>query len=145
MTAGGKESIGSRTFRGWVWEPNRKSGQRGVAPANIVIEGGRVSVAFRWGDHRFVAPLEARDVEYTWPTTVVEHFKPNTGYLALLIDVHGDLGSIVVRGRHRLADALSEAGFHVIEGSRWLWDEPRPVPASFLGDRVDEVPKCVVT
>jgi len=89
-------------------------------------------------------PLEATETEYTWPTAVVEHFKPNTGYLAMLIDVRGDLGSIVVRGPQRLADALSEAGFNVIEGSRWVWDEPRPVRASLLGDRVHEVPVCVI-
>ncbi len=147
------DSIQWSHFPTWVWEPNRMFRYRGFATADIWISPGRIVVVTR----RLplgARPLRLQQLEYTWPTAVVQFLKPNYWTATLLLDMGGQLGSASVRGRHRLPDALSTAGFNVIESvRRWEpyrsrirngWERPRAVPMALLGARLNEVPPCVV-
>ena len=138
-------------FPAWVFESYRLVRYRGFATADLWVYPRRLVVRSRELKlvPKFVpAPQSFKEIEYRWPTVVVETFKPTGKILAtseVLIEIHGRLGCVSVRGRRRLRDALEQAGFGVVEVSCWGWEHPSEVSRDVLGDEAANVPPCVVS
>jgi hypothetical protein len=108
----------------------------GIYPGELVVYPRRVPPFRRI--HRF------KEVHYAWPTVVMETTKPFLSR-GVLVEIHGRLGKVAVSRPRRLKEALREAGFNVIEVSKWEWyGEPSPVPREVLRPRVNDVPACLV-
>jgi hypothetical protein len=134
-------------FPAWVYEPNRLLRYRGFATNDLWIFPNRLVVVPR-RLKPFPRPHGFKDVEYSWPTVVIETLRPTgkpLGTSQALIEIHGQLGSVSVRGRRRFRRALQQAGFKIIEVTHWGWEAPHQVPARILGAEVGNVPPSVVS
>lgn len=106
----------------------------------------RLVVIPKWRNDQLNYILGIPDrLEYGWPVAVVERLRP-TSMRQVLLEVDDELGSVTVSPflARRLLQALSEAGFEVVEQTRWGWERPRPVPKINLVGYVDRVPARVV-
>jgi hypothetical protein len=131
-------------FPAWVWQPRTLVRLRGLgyATSDIWITPGRIVTESR--RHPLLGMRHQR-IEYNWSTVVGETVTPYLFMPGLLVDIHGQLGKVVVSGRHRLRRALADAGFNVVDIKRLAWVEaPLPVPRQILGDHINEVPECVI-
>ncbi len=134
-------------FPGWVYESYRFPRYRGFATADLFVYPHRLVVRSR-KFKPLPAPQSFKEIEYRWPTVVVETFKPTGKILAtsqVLVEIHGRLGSVSVRGRRRLREALLQAAFGVVEVSCWGWEAPSEVTREVLGHEAANVPPCVVS
>jgi hypothetical protein len=77
-------------------------------------------------------------LEYAWPSVVLARLRPLV-LTGLLVDVHGSLAYCSLREGVRLREALTTAGFEVIDIERW-GVRPRGVRRHEVGDRFDQVP-----
>jgi hypothetical protein len=78
-------------------------------------------------------------LEYAWPSVVLARLRPSR-LTALLVELGGSLAYCEVREGTRFREALSTAGFEVVDIQRWLTSRPRPVRRDEVGDRFDRVP-----
>jgi hypothetical protein len=132
------------SFSGWVWtaDPAERNWSRGVSTARLLVGRGNLEVLPGRVGRFFQATPH---VTYAWPVVVIEHHRPllNVG---VLIDVHGQLGRVMVRrgSRGRLRRALETAGFGVVQVTYWSWEAGKPVSVGELGAAIELVPPCVV-
>jgi hypothetical protein len=133
-------------FLAWLWvPPPGRWRARGFATVRLAVFPGRLVVTPRFSHPLLSYALGIpSSIEYDWPAVAVELLRP-TGGTHVLLDIDGKLGAVAVGrlSRRRLTDALSAAGFVVVQSTRWGWEAPRPLTRDRLGTSVEQVPASV--
>lgn len=140
-----QESFALSVFRAWLWVPHARVRLRGLATVQLAVFPRRLVVTPRWqiDQLNWALDIPAR-IDYTWPVAVIERLRP-AGGAGVLLEVDGALGraSVGLADRGRLAEAVSAAGFEVVEVTHWGWEAPRAVGTAELRADEDQVPTCI--
>jgi hypothetical protein len=87
------------------------------------------------------------EISYDWPVVVVDILRPTRDIGILLHGAHvgGFVPRLSVReDAARLREALSWAGFTIVEFRHWGLEAGRQVPRSALGPHAEQVPSSLI-
>jgi hypothetical protein len=131
------------SFSAWLWHPQFTSYIRGLATAHLHVTPGQLVVRATRAEARVHGWTE---ICYQWPTVVLDTLLPlrHTGILLDGADLAEFVPRLGVRGASRLRDALTRAGFTIVEIRRWGWEAGRQVPRSALGAHTERVPPTII-
>jgi len=120
-----------------------------MSTCDLWIEAGRISIRPK---SRFAHWYNFEQIDYRWPTVVLQRSVAPLGGIGLLVDIDGRLGAAWVERRRSVAANLDAYGFNVIHSPGRTWaprwtprpGKPLPVPRDVLGSHIAEVPPSFV-
>jgi hypothetical protein len=130
-------------FSAWLWHPQFTSYIRGLSTAQLHVVPGLLVVRATRAEARV---HDWTEIRYQWPTVVLDTHLPlrGTGILLDGADLAGFVPRLAVRGAGRLRNALTRAGFTIVEVRRWGWEAGRQIPRSALGAHAERVPPPII-